>query len=51
MLPSLYVPVATNCWVWPLEIEGSVGVTVMLCNTNVEITTRLAEPLIVPEEA
>lgn len=32
-------------------MEGAEGVTVMLCRTAVEITARLADPLMVPEEA
>jgi hypothetical protein len=32
-------------------MEGTEGVTVMLCNIAEEVTTKVAEPLIVPEEA
>ena len=32
-------------------MEETDGVTVMLCNTAKEITTKLADPLMVPEEA
>lgn len=51
VLPSLYVPVATNCCVWPLATKGAEGVTVMLCKTAEEITVKLAEPLMAAEEA
>jgi len=27
LLPSLYLPVAVNCWVSPAAIEGELGVT------------------------
>ena len=38
VLLSLYVPVAVNCCVWPLAIEGLAGVTA--------IETRVAEPTV-----
>jgi hypothetical protein len=32
-------------------MEEAAGVTVMVCKTDKELTTRVADPLIVPEEA
>jgi hypothetical protein len=45
VLPSLYVPVAVNCWVVPLAIEVLAGVTAI--DTNAAgVTVRVAVPLI-----
>ena len=48
--PSLYVPVAVNCWVSPAAIEGLAGVTAMLCNVA-EVTVSTVEPLMLPSVA
>jgi len=49
-LLSVYVPVAVNCCVIPVAIEGSAGVTAI--ETNVAgLTVRLVEPLTVPDVA
>src|SRR5271167_5249790 len=48
--PSLNVPVAVNCWVAPLVIEGFAGVTVMDCSVAA-VTVRTVEPLIAPDVA
>ena len=50
MLPSLYVPVAVNCWLVPFAIDALAGVTDSEFNTA-GVTVRVAEPLIVPEVA
>jgi len=34
LLPSLYLPVAVNCWASPAGIEGEPGVTPMDCKTG-----------------
>src|ERR1700722_16780689 len=47
---SLYVPVAVNCCVVPLEIVGFAGVTAMDCNVAV-VTVSTVEPLTVPRVA
>jgi hypothetical protein len=50
MLPSVYVPVAVNCWVVPNGRVGIAGVTAI--ETNVAaVTVTVVEPLIVPEVA
>jgi hypothetical protein len=50
VLPSLYVPVAVNCWMEAWTIEGLAGVTPT--ETSVAgVTVKLAEPLIDPEVA
>jgi hypothetical protein len=43
VLPSLNVPVAVNCWVAPLVIEGFAGVTAIDCNVAA-VTVRTVEP-------
>src|SRR5271163_1264337 len=48
--PSLNVPVAVNCWVAPLVIEGFAGVTAMDCSVAA-VTVRTVEPLIAPDVA
>ncbi len=50
VLPSLYVPVAVNCWVEPAPIEAVPGVTAMELNTAA-VTVNVADPLIVPDVA
>ena len=50
VLPSLYVPVATNCWVFPLAIDGFTGVTAI--DTSVAAATvSVVLPETVPELA
>jgi hypothetical protein len=48
VLPSLYVPVAVNCCVCPLAIDGAAGVMAILCKTTEEATVNVAAPLTVP---
>ena len=49
-LPSLYVPLAVNCWVVPSGIEGAAGVTAI--ERSVRGTTfRAVEPLMFPKLA
>jgi hypothetical protein len=48
--PSLNVPVAVNCCVAPLVIEGFAGVTAIDCNVAA-VTVRMVEPLIAPDVA
>lgn len=50
MLPSLNVPVAVNCCVNPLAIEGLAGVTLMDVSVAA-VTVRVVEPEIAPETA
>src|SRR5580658_1976015 len=45
-----YVPVATNCWVWPWAIDAATGETEMLANTT-GVTVRAAVPAMRPEVA
>ena len=45
--PSLYFPVAVNCWVVPLEMEGSAGVTAIEDSTAA-ITVRVVDPATEP---
>jgi hypothetical protein len=42
--PSLKVPVAVNCWVLPLVIDGFAGVTAIDCNVAA-VTVSNVEPL------
>jgi hypothetical protein len=49
-LPSLYVPVAVNCWLVPLAIDALPGLTDIDTNTG-DVTAKLVEPVIVPEVA
>ncbi len=50
VLVSLNVPVAVNCWVVPLGIEGLTGVTAM--DTSVAtVTVSVVEPVTLPEVA
>jgi hypothetical protein len=50
VLPSLYVPVAVNCWVLPLAIDGFIGVTAI--DTSVAAATvSVVLPETVPELA
>jgi hypothetical protein len=50
VLPSVYVPVAANCWVFPTGMVGTAGVT--LIESNVAgVTVKIVEPLIDPEAA
>ena len=50
MEPSLNVPVAVNCCVAPLVIDGFAGVTAIDCNVAA-VTVNTVEPLIAPEVA
>src|ERR1700733_10357251 len=50
VVPSLNIPVAVNCWVAPLAIEGFAGVTAIDCNVAA-VTVRVVQPLIVPDVA
>jgi hypothetical protein len=50
VLPSLYVPVAVNCWVVPLAMDAVDGATDNEVSTG-GVTVRAAEALIVPEVA
>src|SRR5208282_3336857 len=45
VLPSLYVPVAVNCWVVPAEAEGFAGVTAIETSVGA-VTVSVVEPLI-----
>jgi hypothetical protein len=49
-LPSLYVPVAVNCWLVPLAIDALPGLTDIDTNTG-DVTAKLVEPVTVPEVA
>jgi hypothetical protein len=48
--PSLNVPVAVNCCVAPLAIDGFAGVTAIDCSVAA-VTVRTVEPLIPPDVA
>src|SRR5271167_485290 len=50
VVPSLNVPVAVNCCVAPLAIEGLAGVTAMDCSVAA-VTVSKVEPLIAPDVA
>src|SRR5271167_2312160 len=50
VVPSLKVPVAVNCCVAPLVIEGFAGVTAIDCSVAA-VTVRTVEPLIAPDVA
>jgi hypothetical protein len=50
VVPSLKVPVAVNCCVAPLVIEGFAGVTAIDCNVAA-VTVSEVEPLIAPDVA
>lgn len=45
-----YVPVATNCWVWPWAMEADTGETLMLTNTA-GVTVSTAVPAMSPDVA
>jgi hypothetical protein len=47
VLPSLYVPVAVNCSVWPRAINGFVGVIAMETSVGVA-TVSVVDPLMDP---
>jgi hypothetical protein len=50
VLASVYVPVAVNCWVLPLAIDGFAGVTAI--DTSVAaVTVNVVLPETVPEVA
>jgi hypothetical protein len=51
VLPSLYVPVAVNCCVAPLEMIGFVGVTTIDVSTAAAVTVKVVEPLTEPDAA
>jgi hypothetical protein len=48
--PSLYFPVAVNCCVAPLEIDGFAGVIAMDCNVGA-VTVSNVEPVTEPDVA
>jgi hypothetical protein len=50
VVPSLNVPVAVNCCVAPLVIDGFAGVTAIDCNVAA-VTVNTVEPFIAPEVA
>ena len=50
VVPSLNIPVATNCWLKPLAREGFAGVTAMVSRIA-ELTVRFVEPTVFPEVA
>ena len=50
VLPSLNVPVAVNCSVAPLVIDGFAGVTAIDCKVAA-VTVNTVDPLIAPEVA
>ncbi len=50
VVPSLNVPVAVNCCVAPLVIDGFAGVTAIDCSVAA-VTVRTVEPLIAPDVA
>ena len=50
VLPSLKVPVAVNCSVSPLAIEGFAGVT-LIDESVAAVTVSVVEPVIAPETA
>jgi hypothetical protein len=49
VVPSLYVPVAVNCSVYPAATDAMFGVTAIEVSTGV--TVSVAEPVILPEVA
>ena len=49
-MPSLKVPVAVNCSVSPLAIEGFAGVT-LIDESVAAVTVSVVEPVIAPETA
>jgi hypothetical protein len=51
VLPSLYLPVAVNCCVLPLAIDGFVGVTAIDDSTVAAVTFNVVEPVTEPEVA
>jgi hypothetical protein len=50
VLPSVYVPVAVNCWVVPMAIDGFAGVTATDTKAAL-VTFRVVDPLTFPEAA
>src|SRR6202041_3230344 len=50
VVPSLNVPVAVNCCVAPLVIEGFAGVTAIDCSVAA-VTVSAVDPLTVPDVA
>ena len=50
VVPSLNVPVAVNCCVAPLAIDGFAGVTAIDCRVAA-VTVRVVDPLIAPDVA
>jgi hypothetical protein len=51
VVPSLYVPVALNCWVRPTTTDAETGVTAIETSDAGLRTVRSAEPLIDPDVA
>ena len=50
VVPSLYVPIAVNCCVYPAATDAVPGVTAIEANTGA-VTVNVVEPWIVPEAA
>jgi hypothetical protein len=50
MLPSVNVPVAVNCWVFPSETDGSAGVTARETSAGA-LTVKVVEPWMEPRAA
>jgi hypothetical protein len=50
VLPSVYVPTATNCCVPPVWIVGFAGVTLMDTRAGA-VTVRVVEPEMLPDAA
>jgi hypothetical protein len=50
VLPSLYVPVAVNCWLVPFAIETVTGLTAMATSSGA-VTATAVELVIAPELA
>jgi hypothetical protein len=50
VVPSLYVPVAANCWLVPFAMVALEGATDSEVSTA-GVTVNVAEPLIVPDKA
>ena len=51
LLPSAYTPVAINCRLAAIFIDGSVGITVMVRKSGVIATISIVLPEIPPEVA
>ena len=49
--PSLYFPVAVNCWVVPSGMEGLAGVTAIDDSTAAAVMVSVVKPVTEPEAA